>query len=66
MKKKGVYTLQYPLTTWYLWVVMLLLVMPTGCKWDNAETESAFSGDGYAKIPEKVDFTFHVKPIISD
>ncbi|MBT8297147.1 MAG: PSD1 and planctomycete cytochrome C domain-containing protein [Maribacter sp.] len=45
---------------------MLLLVMPTGCKWDNAKTESALSGDGYAKIPEKVDFTFHVKPIISD
>ncbi len=66
MKKKGIYNLQNSLATLHLLVLVFLLVLNTSCKFDDSKSQSSFSGDGYAKIPEKIDFTFHVKPIISD
>lgn len=66
MKKKRVYTWYNRLTPWPFWVVMLLLVLLSACQGDNTTSETALAGEGYGKIPDKVDFTFHVKPIISD
>jgi len=66
MKKKGSIHLPKLLKPLHLIVVLLLLFVQTSCKWDDSKSETALNSDGYAKIPEKVDFTFHVKPIISD
>lgn len=45
---------------WYLYLcLVMVLVMPavmTGCQ----------SSEGTAKIPDKVDFNFHIRPILSD
>ena len=44
----------------------LLLVLSMGCK-DKSPRQVAMEGSlGSPNIPDKVDFTFHVKPIISD
>ena len=36
------------------------------CKEQNSTTQTYISKNETAKIPDKIDFTFHVKPIISD
>ena len=66
MKKKGIYNLLYSLATLHPIVLVFLLVLITSCNSEDSKSINSLKGDGYARIPEKVDFTFHVKPIISD
>ena len=66
MKMKGSDKLQHLLRTCHLLVIVFLLFLNASCKLENSNSKNSLDSDGYAKIPEKVDFTFHVKPIISD
>ncbi|MGB5500351.1 MAG: PSD1 and planctomycete cytochrome C domain-containing protein, partial [Maribacter sp.] len=66
MKKKSSDKLRSSLVTCHLLVMMFLLFLNASCKLENSNSKKSLNNDGYAKIPEKVDFTFHVKPIISD
>ena len=45
-----------------IFIIGLLLILPSSCK-----TEEAISSPAISKvIPAKIDFNFHVKPILSD
>ena len=45
-----------------IFIIGLLLILPSSCK-----TEEAISSPSFTKpIPAKIDFNFHVKPILSD
>lgn len=45
-----------------IFIIGLLLILPSSCK-----TEEAISSNSFTKsIPSKIDFNFHVKPILSD
>ncbi len=66
MKKKGLDTMLNALAWPYPIVLVFLLVLNGSCNLKESKSKNASSSAHYAKIPEKVDFTFHVKPIISD
>ena len=66
MKMKGSDKLQYSLATCHLLGIIFLLFLNASCNLENSNSKNSLNSAGYAKIPEKVDFTFHVKPIISD
>jgi len=66
MKIKGSDKLHYSQVTFHLLVIVFLLFLNASCKLENSNSKNSLNSEGYAKIPEKVDFTFHVKPIISD
>ena len=50
----------------YLSCFTVLLVLCSSCKNENPQITAMDKTSGKTKIPDKVDFTFHVKPIISD
>ncbi|MBD0850890.1 DUF1553 domain-containing protein [Maribacter arenosus] len=50
----------------YLSCFTVLLVLCSSCKNENPQITAMDKTFGKTKIPDKVDFTFHVKPIISD
>jgi len=47
-------------------LVVLLLISAIGCKKETNYSEVAMSKKEMAQIPDIIDFTFHIKPIISD
>lgn len=47
------------------WGLMIAIVILSGCS-TNVSNSKIISITGAAKVPEKIDFTFHVKPILSD
>ncbi len=49
-----------------LWCVAILFAFGYGCKNKNASPKTQETTINISKIPEKIDFTFHVKPILSD
>jgi len=51
-----------PILTISIFVIVLLLIFPSSCKTEETITSPIFSKD----IPAKIDFNFHVKPILSD
>ncbi|MBT8307015.1 MAG: PSD1 and planctomycete cytochrome C domain-containing protein, partial [Maribacter sp.] len=66
MKKKGVVTSRCTLGFWPLAVSIFLLCTSSSCKRDSSKSDYASLTMETARIPDKIDFTFHVKPIISD
>ena len=50
----------------YLSFFTVLLILCSSCKNENPQITAMDKTFGKTKIPDKVDFTFHVKPIISD
>ncbi|PKB44989.1 cytochrome c [Cellulophaga sp. RHA19] len=63
------------LSNWFLYqknnvakiaFAVLITIGATSCKTENKYSEVAIAENGTAAIPDKIDFTFHVKPIISD
>ncbi|MCL5245285.1 PSD1 and planctomycete cytochrome C domain-containing protein [Cellulophaga sp. 20_2_10] len=47
-------------------LAILFTISMVSCKTDNKYSEVAIAENGEIAIPDKIDFTFHVKPIISD
>ena len=47
-------------------LAILSTISIVSCKTDNKYSEVAIAENGKIAIPDKIDFTFHVKPIISD
>ncbi|MCK0156430.1 PSD1 and planctomycete cytochrome C domain-containing protein [Cellulophaga sp. F20128] len=47
-------------------LILLIVIGAFSCKNEANYSEIAMSTKDMAKIPDKIDFTFHVKPIISD
>ena len=45
-----------------LFVIALLIILPSSCSTDKVITSASMS----TSIPDKIDFNFHVKPILSD
>ncbi|MEP0214205.1 MAG: PSD1 and planctomycete cytochrome C domain-containing protein [Cellulophaga sp.] len=63
------------LSNWFLYqknnvakiaFAVFITIGATSCKTENKYSEVAIAENGTAAIPDKIDFTFHVKPIISD
>lgn len=63
------------LSNWFLYqknnvakiaLATFITIGATSCKTENKYSEVAIAENGTAAIPDVIDFTFHVKPIISD
>ncbi|WP_425629348.1 PSD1 and planctomycete cytochrome C domain-containing protein [Cellulophaga lytica] len=63
------------LSNWFLYqknnvakiaLAAFITIGATSCKTENKYSEVAIAENGTAAIPDVIDFTFHVKPIISD
>jgi hypothetical protein len=53
--------------TWFNMLLVLLLILAAfGCNTGVQTSKIVSNGENTGSIPDKVDFTFHVKPIISD
>ena len=51
-----------PLLLISCFIIAFILLLPSSCKTDTVISTSSFS----KTIPNKIDFNFHVKPILSD